>query len=142
MDDALLAAVRADAHDGLKRTTADKEKAVRALLASARWREMSDREIGREANVSQPFVSKLRKTIILTDNVISSNARNIETRMGKDGKRYPVMRSKPAAPAPAAPAASSPAPLYKPLPKLTREQIGAPAATEPRSQPWHAPQCS
>jgi uncharacterized ParB-like nuclease family protein len=153
MDDALLAAVRADAHDGLKRTPADKEKAVRALLSSARWREMSDREIGREANVSQPYVSKLRKSINRTDNVISSNGTRMETRMGKDGKRRPVARSNAstraqhAAPAPAAAPPSAPAAAtapsnsyYKPFPKLTREQIGAPAeGTENEQDPDSPP---
>src|SRR6516164_777333 len=52
LDDALLAAVKADAHEGLARTNADKEKAVKALLASEKWRDMSDRQIAQAAGVA------------------------------------------------------------------------------------------
>jgi hypothetical protein len=72
---------------------ADKEKAVRALLSSVRWREMSDREIGREANVGNRFVGQIRKCINSTVSGHSSNGTRMETRMGKDGKRRPVARS-------------------------------------------------
>jgi ParB-like chromosome segregation protein Spo0J len=41
MDDALLAAARSDNYNGLKRTNADKRKAILALLENKQWSEMS-----------------------------------------------------------------------------------------------------
>lgn len=130
MDDAILAAVRANAHEGLARNNADKEKAVKALLASEKWRGMSDREMSREAAVSPTLVGKLRKASIQLSTADSSIGANRETRVGKDGKRRPVIQSKPkppntpilALPAPPTPTPSNP----PPLPKFTPEQLGAP----------------
>ena len=78
---------------GLAATPADKEKAVKALLASEKWRGMSDREIALAANVTHPFVSKQRKSTISVGNVSTSSAPRMETRLGKDGKRYPATRA-------------------------------------------------
>jgi hypothetical protein len=50
-----------NAAHGLPRTDADKRKAVRLLLADAEWGQWSDRESARHCQVSQVFVSKLRK---------------------------------------------------------------------------------
>lgn len=134
LDDAILAAVKADAHEGLQRTPADKEKGVKALLACERWRAMSDREIAREAGVGYSLVAKLRKVSIQLPAAGSSIAANRETRRGKDGKLRPAHRSRPAA-APAVPSYKPP-----PLPTFTREQIGAPAAgTEDEQDPDSPP---
>ena len=131
-DDALLAAAKADAHEGLARSPADKEKAVKALLACECWRALSDREIAREAGVGYSLVAKLRKVVIQVPAAGTSIATNRATRLGKDGKRYPATRSKPVA-----------APAYKPpppMPKFTREQIGAPAeGTEKEQDPDSPP---
>jgi hypothetical protein len=50
-----------NAAHGLPRTDADKRKAVRLLLADAEWGQWGDRESARHCQVSQVFVSKLRK---------------------------------------------------------------------------------
>jgi hypothetical protein len=84
MDDAILDAVRANAHEGLARTNADKEKAVKALLASEKWREMSDGEIANAAGVTRPVLLKLRKVSNQDVMVTSSSAANRATRLGKD----------------------------------------------------------
>src|SRR5690606_24706601 len=60
--DAVLYSVGANAAHGLRRTNADKRRAVLALLDDDEWGRWSDGEIARRANVSQPFVSKLRHT--------------------------------------------------------------------------------
>jgi hypothetical protein len=85
--DALLYAVGANASHGLKRTNADRRKAVMLLLADASWGKRSDNWIAKQANVSQPFVSKLRAT----SNVISDPVRETAdgrmvdtTEIGKD----------------------------------------------------------
>lgn len=67
--DAILAAAAANARHGLRRTPADKRRAVLVLLQDDEWSQWSDNEIARRCGVSQPFVSKLRKS--LTYNVIS-----------------------------------------------------------------------
>lgn len=58
--DAVLYSVGANASHGLRRTNADKRRAVLALLEDEEWGAWSDNEIARRANVSQPFVSKMR----------------------------------------------------------------------------------
>lgn len=58
--DATLYAIGANQTHGLRRTNADKRKAVLTLLGDGQWRRWSDAEIGRRCGVSQPFVSSLR----------------------------------------------------------------------------------
>jgi ParB-like nuclease domain len=58
-DDALLFACGANASHGLRRTNADKKKAVLQLLKSER-RQWSDRDIARQCKVSHTFVGKIR----------------------------------------------------------------------------------
>jgi hypothetical protein len=59
--DAVLYAVGANARHGLPRTSADKRRAVRMLLADEEWSQWSDTEIARSAGVSKTFVSKMRR---------------------------------------------------------------------------------
>lgn len=61
--DAILYAVAANASHGLRRTNADKRKAVRALLDDDEWAQWSDREIARRCGVGNKFVSDLRNTM-------------------------------------------------------------------------------
>lgn len=75
--DAILAAVGANAAHGLKRSNADKRKAVTILLNDKEWKEKSNRWIAEKAKVSDVFVGKVRDES--TANVCSS-------RVGKDGK--------------------------------------------------------
>jgi hypothetical protein len=58
--DALMHACGANAQHGLKRTNDDKRKSVAIMLADAEWSKLSDHEIARRCNVSQPFVSGMR----------------------------------------------------------------------------------
>lgn len=48
---------------GLPRTSADKERAVTAMLTDAEWSRWSDREIARQCKVSAPYVGKLREEL-------------------------------------------------------------------------------
>jgi hypothetical protein len=61
--DALLYATGANATHGLRRTNADKRKAVMTLLQDNEWSQWSDHEIARKTYTTQPFVSKLRHYI-------------------------------------------------------------------------------
>lgn len=80
--DALIYALGANVTNGLRRTNADKCHCVQiALKEFADW---SDRRVAEACGVSQPFVSKLRPQVIT---VITSAP---TTRIGRDGKQYPV----------------------------------------------------
>jgi hypothetical protein len=127
MDDAILAAVRANAHEGLARTNADKEKAVRALLASEKWCGLSDRQIAQEAGTGHQLVGKLRKVAVQVVARPPESAPIHNSVVGKDGKRYPAKKPKSEKPATPAPTAAKPASVSPPpLPKFTPEQLGAP----------------
>lgn len=84
--DAILAAVGANAAHGLKRSNADKRKAVRMLLEDGEWQQKSDRWIADKAKVSAPLVASVREAS--TVNIYSSSGdKKKTTRTGKDGKK-------------------------------------------------------
>jgi len=59
--EAMLYAVGANAEHGLRRTNADKRRAVFVLLQDKEWSTWSDHDIARKTHTTQPFVSKLRR---------------------------------------------------------------------------------
>lgn len=61
--EAILYSCSANAIHGLRRTNADKRRAVLKLLRDPVWREWSDRKLARVAAVSPPFVSEMRATV-------------------------------------------------------------------------------
>ena len=73
--DAILHSVGANASHGLRRSNADKRRAVETLLRDDEWRKMSDREIASHAKVSHPFVGKIRRELEDTGNITSANER-------------------------------------------------------------------
>jgi hypothetical protein len=58
--DAILHAVGANAEHGLKRTDADKRRAVNILLDDPEWSQWSGREIARQCKVSESLVRTMR----------------------------------------------------------------------------------
>lgn len=58
--DAILFSVGANAKHGLRRTIADKRKAVQTMLNDREWSQWSDRKIAEACNVSHTFASKMR----------------------------------------------------------------------------------
>lgn len=58
--DAILYSLGANSDHGLRRTNADKYKAVRTMLEDFEWQEWSNSEIARRCRVSDVFVAKLR----------------------------------------------------------------------------------
>lgn len=58
--DAILHSVGANAEHGLRRTNADKRKAVETLLKDKEWAAWSDREVARACGLTHPFVGKVR----------------------------------------------------------------------------------
>ncbi len=77
--DAILYSVGLNASHGLRRTNADKHRAVNKLLSDSEWRQWSDGEIAKASKVSQSFVSKLRRES--TQNETKSGKR-----IGADGR--------------------------------------------------------
>lgn len=57
---AILHSVAANSAHGLRRTNADKRRAVTVLLSDDEWSRWSNREIARRCAVSDPFVAKMR----------------------------------------------------------------------------------
>lgn len=82
--DAILHAVGANTDHGLRRTNADKRKAVITLLQDEEWKCWSDGVIAEKCRVSQAFVSRLRNE--LTQNGFESAS----VRIGKDGRAIDV----------------------------------------------------
>jgi hypothetical protein len=98
--DAIRHAIAANRTNGLRRTNADKQIAVRAALTHPDLKDKSDRAIAEAAGVSSFMVNAARQVIgNITSRESTHRAVNTETdkrmRTGMDGKQYPV-RQKPA----------------------------------------------
>jgi ParB-like chromosome segregation protein Spo0J len=78
--DALLYALQANRCHGLRRTNADKRKAVAKMLADGEWVKWSDRRIAEHVGVSHVLVATVRAES-------GGNAFQL-TRTGRDGKSY------------------------------------------------------
>ena len=118
--DAILFAAGANATHGLRRTNADKRRAVETLLQDDEWKQRSDRWIAVACAVSDPFVGKLRRSLQTvssapsTDGTQSSLSTVDGTRQTRDGRTMDTSRigrreAKPETP-PGAPAEHAPAP--------------------------------
>ena len=97
--DAVLHSVGVNAAHGLRRTNADKRRAVETLLLDEEWSAKSDRWIAERCGVSPTFVGKLRGEVSTVD---TCGVQPPTLRDGQDGKRYPPKPTKPT-PAPSAP---------------------------------------
>ena len=64
--DAILHSVGANASHGLRRSNADKRRAVEMLLSDPEWSQWSDREIAKQCAVSHPFVADVRASYLVT----------------------------------------------------------------------------
>jgi hypothetical protein len=78
--DALLFSLGANEAHGLRRSREDKRRAVQLALEDPEWSTWSDNVIAHHTNVSQPFVSKMRRELT-TQNVLSDQP----VRTGTDG---------------------------------------------------------
>src|SRR5574338_1349271 len=77
--DAVLHSVGVNASHGLRRTNADKRRAVMTLLNEEEWRQWSDREIARRCGVDHKTVGALRQE--MTGEIPQSDLRK-----GADGR--------------------------------------------------------
>ncbi len=61
--DAVLYSVGANADHGLRRTNADKRKAVLTMLEDEEWTQWSDREVAKRCGVGNEMVSRTRRSL-------------------------------------------------------------------------------
>lgn len=61
--DAILHAVGANANHGMRRTNADKRRAVETLLKDSEWSHWSDSEIARRCSVDHKTVARIRQSL-------------------------------------------------------------------------------
>lgn len=78
--DAVLFSTGANQGHGLRRTNADKRKAVTTLLQDEEWGQWSNREIGRRLGVDHSFVSDLRASLLVTNS--EKQTRTYTTKQG------------------------------------------------------------
>jgi hypothetical protein len=83
--DAILFAVGANVKHGLKRTNADKRRAVEAILNDEAWVLWSDHRIAEVAGVGNSFVSNLRAELSTVDSSPAAKTAD-EPKVGLDGK--------------------------------------------------------
>jgi hypothetical protein len=95
--DAVLYSVGANATHGLRRSNADKRRAVEVLLRDAEWGQWSNVEIAKRCGVSHTFVADVRRE------VQPATVAGCETRKGADGKTRKVPAPKAHRPPPPAP---------------------------------------
>ncbi|ARO88827.1 hypothetical protein EBAPG3_014195 [Nitrosospira lacus] len=88
--DAILYSVRANSEHGLRRTHADKRKAVQTLLTDTEWSTWSNNEIAKRCAVSHTLVNELRRTLeaassieTITNNESGEGKRKFLTSTGK-----------------------------------------------------------
>lgn len=84
---AVLHAARANADHGLRRTNADKRRAVLALLEDEEWSQWSDREIARQCRVSPSTVAAVKESL-------SVQLGQIERKAQRGGTTYTVNTAK------------------------------------------------
>jgi hypothetical protein len=84
---AKLYSIQSNFAHGLKRTTADKRRAVEMLLADEEWSNKSARWIAETAGVSPSTVASVKQLSNLDTSPVSGDA-TPEYKAGKDGKKY------------------------------------------------------
>ncbi len=89
------------ANTGLRRTRADKRRAVEILLGDEEWRTWSDREIARRTGVTPTFVGTVRTSLSIMDTSDPSQLTFDGLRRGGDGvvRRMPRIETSKSHPA-------------------------------------------
>lgn len=91
--EAILYAAGANHANGLRRTAADKRRAVATLLADKEWSAKSDRWIAQQCEVSHHLVADVRATLRETTQpaqIPTGRCAQLERRIGVDGRSRPV----------------------------------------------------
>jgi N6-adenosine-specific RNA methylase IME4/ParB-like chromosome segregation protein Spo0J len=88
--DAILHAAGANAGHGVRRSSADKRRAVGLLLADPEWRRWSDREIARKCHVHHDLVGDARREIAASASGGSARCASDERLACRNGTTYPI----------------------------------------------------
>lgn len=80
--EAVLYSVSVNSTHGLRRTNADKRKAVKTLLQDEEWTQWSDRAIARKCQVSNQLVSNMRKDLSVNDGQMGESSEYTKVRRG------------------------------------------------------------
>lgn len=80
--EARLFAAQANKAHGVRRTNADKRRAVEILIKDTEWRQWSDRRIAEHCGVGPDLVADVRRQL--------SDSDSCDTRIGKDGKKRKI----------------------------------------------------
>jgi hypothetical protein len=82
--EAILESVGVNAEHGLRRTNADKRRAVMTLLHDAEWQIWSNLKIAKQCNVSESFVRKVKgESGIESEKIIYQNKHGLISKMDK-----------------------------------------------------------
>lgn len=82
---AILFSTGVNAEHGLRRTNADKRRAVDVLMRDPQWSQWSDREIARQCKVGHPLVAEMRKAITgISSSYNASTSRTYTDRHGAE----------------------------------------------------------
>lgn len=89
--DAVLYSLGANAKHGLRRSNADKRKAVQTLLDDSEWAAWSSREVARQCGVSHTFVDSIREPHLATlpdstEKAVTNNVRDVT--VSRNGTTY------------------------------------------------------
>lgn len=87
MRDAILHSTGVNAKHGMRRTYADKRKAVMTLLDDFEWSDWSNAEIARRCGVSAPFVASLRDSGGATEVKYKTPSGNVATKAKAPGRQ-------------------------------------------------------
>lgn len=100
--DAILHSVGANASHGLRRTNADKHRAVQALLEDEEWAQWPDTEIARRCAVGRAFVAKLRADVTCTPSASEPVLRKYINKHGQESVMNVSRIGRSAVPSPSA----------------------------------------
>jgi hypothetical protein len=98
--DAILRATAVNSKHGMRRTHADKRKAVMTLLDDFEWMDWSNAEIGRHCSVSPTFVANLRDSGSPAEVKYKTSGGNIATKVKAPGRKAKEPELKEPAPEP------------------------------------------
>lgn len=129
--DAILYSVGANAAHGLRRSNADKRKAVGTLLGDAEWTKLSDREIAKRCGVSNDFVSRIRKESLSLNDSESVAERTYTTKHGTEAVMNTANIGKKPAAGKTEESPPTPAPGPAPGPKSAEVQSTTPETAQP-----------
>lgn len=115
--DAILFSVGANGAHGVRRTNADKRRAVETLLRDAEWSKWSDSEVARRCVVDHKTVSAIKAD--LTSRGILGNPK-IERKVERNGTTF-TMNTARIGQTPPAPKHSPPRPIVSPSQKIVEE---------------------